>query len=184
MYFQGAGVFCQWTQMFDEPEKISLNLPSAFVVDEQRDRGLLAMAAVEHQLREVFAHNALNDVKHAILLKLANLTARRTHVRGQHDSTRAAQVINKQAASINRYRATYSRHRNSLLALGLSPSDLVFRELRREDCEIKSYTGQLTPHTSKTSNSKNQPASWIWRNGIKLPMVEDPGWALEGIANV
>lgn len=61
--------------MFDEPEKISLNLPSAFVVDEQWDRGLLAMAAVERQLREVFAHNALNDVKHAILLKLANLTA-------------------------------------------------------------------------------------------------------------
>jgi hypothetical protein len=120
-----------------KPEDDSLQLPSAFSAAQRDDLGLASLAAIEYDLREGQAHDALHAVREAIKTFSYNLAFKKTNIFGQRANSRAQsflQFLSKDKVSAaDKYRRAHA----ALLKLGLPTDDTVFQPLHDDQLWMK-----------------------------------------------
>jgi len=80
------------------PETAELMLPSYFDQHMREHLGLTSLAAIEYQLCEGQAYDALEDVREKIKIFNANLDFKKANVFGQRANTRAQGFLSQLAA--------------------------------------------------------------------------------------
>ena len=114
------------------PEKEKLMLPSSFDQHLHEGLWLTLLAAIEYQLREGQAYDALEDVYEKIKIFNANLDFKKANVFGQWANTCAQQFLSQLAADKISGAEKYRVARRALICLGLSESDASLQELHND----------------------------------------------------
>ena len=152
------------------PEKEKLMLPSSFDQHLREGLGLTSLAAVEYQLREGQAYDALEDVREKIKIFNANLNFKKANVFGQRANTRAQQFLSQLAADKVSGAEKYRVAHRALIRLGLSESDAHNDQLYGKDASRPARLGD---------SKKEDP--WFWTVGRPsgLTPKEQTDWSLE-----
>lgn len=157
------------------PEIQSLKLPSSFTSAQRATLGLDDLAAIEYDLREGQAYDALQDFREAIKTFNYNLAFKKTNIHGQRANTRAQSFLRSLAGDKVSAADKYRRARTALLSLGLREDDKVFQPL---------YDNQLWMKNVNEPRKLGEKAvvdPWIWIVGRPKGMSkeEEADWSLD-----
>jgi hypothetical protein len=157
------------------PEIQSLKLPSSFTSAQRATLGLDDLAAIEYDLREGQAYDALHEVREAIKTFNYNLAFKKTNIHGQRANTRAQSFLRSLAGDKVSAADKYRRARTALLSLGLREDDKVFQPL---------YDNQLWMKNVNEPRKLGEKAvvdPWIWIVGRPKGMSkeEEADWSLD-----
>jgi hypothetical protein len=141
------------------PEKENLMLPSSFDQHLHEGLGLTLLAAIEYQLREGQAYDALEDVCEKIKNFNANLDFKKANVFGQRANTRAQQFLSRLAGDKVSGAEKYRIARRALIRLGLSELDASLQELHNDQ-----LYGKDTSRPARLGDSKKEDP-WFWTVG-------------------
>ena len=150
-------------------------LPSSFDRHLHEGLGLTSLAAIEYQLREGQAYDALEDVREKIKIFNANLVFKKANVFGQRANTRAQQFLSQLAVDKVSGAEKYRVARQALIRLGLSELDASLQELHDDQ-----LYGKDTSRPARLGDSKKEDP-WFWTVGRPsgLTPKEQTGWSLE-----
>ena len=153
----------------------SLKLPSSFTLGQRATLGLDDLAAIEYDLREGQAYDALHEVREAIKTFNYNLAFKKTNIHGQRANTRAQSFLRSLAGDKVSAADKYRRARTALLSLGLREDDKVFQPL---------YDNQLWMKNVNEPQQLGEKAvvePWIWIVGGPKGMSkeEEADWSLD-----
>jgi hypothetical protein len=150
-----------------KPEDDHLQLPSAFTTTQQTGLGLADLTAIEYDLREGQAHDALHAVREAIKTFNYNLAYKKTNIHGQRANTRAQSFL--QSLSKDKVSAAdkYRRARIALLKLGLPEDDKVLQPLQDNQLWMKNVNEPRKLGETVT------PDPWIWTVGRPMGMSKE-----------
>jgi len=150
-------------------------LPSSFDQHLHEGLGLTSLAAIEYQLREGQAYDALEDIREKIKIFNANLDFKKANVFGQRANTRAQQFLSHLAADKVSGAEKYRVARRALIRLGLSELDVSLQELRNDQ-----LYGKDTSRPARLGDSKKEdPWFWIVGRPSDLTPKEQTDWSLE-----
>jgi len=157
------------------PEKEELMLPSHFDQHTRKSLGLTSSAAIEYQLREGQAYDALEGVREKIKIFNANLDFKKANVFGQRANTRAQAFLSQLSADKISGAEKYRVARRALIRLGLSESDTSLQEL----CDDQLY-GKDASRPARLGDSKKEDP-WFWMVGRRSGLTprEQADWSLE-----
>ena len=157
------------------PEKEKLMLPSSFDQHLRKVLGLISLAAMEYQLREGQAYDALEDVREKIKIFNANLDFKKANVFGQRANTRAQQFLSQLAVNKISGAEKYRVAHQALIHLALSESETSLQELHNNQ-----LYGKDTSRPARLGNSKKED-SLFWTVGrvSSLTPKEQTDWRLE-----
>jgi len=157
------------------PETAELMLPSYFDQHMRKSLGLTSLAAIEYQLREGQAYDALEDVREKIKIFNANLDFKKANVFGQRANTRAQAFLSQLAADKISGAEKYRVARRALIRLGLSESDATLQELHNNQ-----LYGKDASRPARLGDSKKEDP-WFWMVGRRsgLTLKEQTDWSLE-----
>jgi hypothetical protein len=157
------------------PEREKLMLPSSFDQCLHEGLGLTSLAAIEYQLREGQAYDALEDIREKIKIFNANLDFKKVNVFGQRANTRAQQFLSHLAADKVSGAEKYRVARQALIRLGLSELNVSLQELHNDQ-----LYGKDASRPAKLGDSKKEDP-WFWTVGrpSDLTPKEQTDWSLE-----
>jgi hypothetical protein len=157
------------------PEKEELMLPSYFDQHMHESLGLTSLAAIEYQLREGQAYDALEDVREKIKIFNANLDFKKANVFGQRANTRAQAFLSQLSADKVSGAEKYRVARRALIRLGLSESDTSLQELHDDQ-----LYGKDASRPARLGDSKKEDP-WFWMVGRRSGATprEQNDWSLE-----
>ena len=157
------------------PEKEELMLPSSFDQHMHESLGLTSLAAIEYQLREGQAYDALEDVREKIKIFNANLDFKKANVFGQRANTRAQAFLSQLSADKVSGAEKYRVARRALIRLGLSESDTSLQELHDDQ-----LYGKDASRPARLGDSKKEDP-WFWMVGRRSGATpkEQNDWSLE-----
>ena len=137
--------------------------------------GLTSLAAIEYQLHEGQAYDALEDVREKIKIFNANLDFKKANVFGQRANTRAQAFLSQLSADKISGAEKYRVARRALIRLGLSESDTSLQELHDDQLYGKGAT-----RPARLGDSKREDP-WFWMVGRPsgLTSREQTDWSLE-----
>ena len=102
----------------EEPERLSLHLPSAFSPQERCALSLTHIANIELELRKGEENDAVRDLRTQVNYKVGLEGQKWKHVRQTLDTTRAAKIIRDAVKARDAAAARYSSAREAIVALG------------------------------------------------------------------
>ena len=157
------------------PEQEKLLLPSSFDQHRREGLGLTSLAAMEYQLREGQAYDALEDVREKIKIFNANLGFKKANVFGQRANTRAQHFLSQLTADKVSGAEKYCIARRALIRLGLSESDASLQELHDDQ-----LYGKDASKPAGLGDSKREDP-WFWTVGKPsgLTPKEQTDWSIE-----
>ncbi|THU93967.1 hypothetical protein K435DRAFT_669246, partial [Dendrothele bispora CBS 962.96] len=149
------------------PEKIPLFLPSDCGTTSARNRACVSgLPAVEAQLREAEARDALEGVREGLRARTATHRYKIRNVTGQVESTRAGGVLRQIDIRIHSKKIRYRLARKALLRLdGCGKWDEELKELKDED--ILGLNEQVLTRQEAKERESTRGLSWIW-HGIQI----------------
>ena len=121
--------------------------------------GLDALTAIEYDLREGQAHDALHAVREGIKTFNYNLAFKKVNIHSQSANTRAQTFLKGLAADKVSAADKYCRARDALLKLGLSETDDVLRPLVDNDLWMKNVS------MTRQIGDDDKPDPWFWNVG-------------------
>ena len=135
--------------------------------------GLDALTAIEYDLREGQAHDALHAVREGIKTFNYNLAFKKVNIHGQSANTRAQTFLKGLAAEKVSAADKYRRARDALLKLGLSETDDVLRPLVDNDLWMKNVS------MTRQIGDDDKPDPWFWNVGRPggMTMEEQSEWS-------
>ncbi|KDQ05459.1 hypothetical protein BOTBODRAFT_182559 [Botryobasidium botryosum FD-172 SS1] len=145
------------------PESFRYFLPSSYSSHQQRCYDLNTLGRTEHKYRQAQARDALDELRIAIKHRAFGIRGKYSQKapRGQRAHTRMQGYIDTLNAQVKKYAAEYSRARQALLNLGMSPDNTTFRPLSDSDLKgsaPKEGEGWEVPGLGESGRS----LSWIW----------------------
>lgn len=158
----------------EHSEKEALFLPSEYSPNIRVELKLEALAQVEFTLREVDAHNALQELRSAIRTLNVNYAVKKDAIHGTGANTRAQNFLKTLANDVKIAGSSYRIGRAAMVKLGLSEDDPVLRPLLKADMRGKDGKAQAAGQAKESD-------SWIWRAGrpANLSPVEEAEWNTE-----
>ncbi|KAI0735656.1 hypothetical protein C8Q76DRAFT_611678 [Earliella scabrosa] len=162
-----------------ELDDIDIYLPSLYHSLIRKHPALQAAVEVERKLREGQAHDALNNLRLALMASysLKNLA---TQGAGQAHGQRVRDLEQTHRKAGNKARDEYRQIRNTMIVLGMPRADKTFPELTDADCQAIAE--------SRHRGESRTTRSWLWadlsilsRNldsGVKTFMIKHsrPHW--------
>ncbi|KAJ7301784.1 hypothetical protein DFH08DRAFT_723840 [Mycena albidolilacea] len=166
-----------------QPEHIKLFMPSEMRGIGTEDRlwgcmpGLLEM---ETRLRVSQCLNCLGEIRSRLHAKRWLIAYRNANMTGQHQTTKAAQLITRVGEGVQQLAARYTKGRDALVALGVEKDYTHLRELKQDDLRLDGDTDDSDLKAQKklaaisaragqgARASRNMPGtsrrvmSWIW----------------------
>lgn len=115
------------------PEETQFLLPSAFTAELRHSLGLTQLAAIEYELREGQAHDALQALHQVIQELNYNLLDKKNNVHGIAATLWSESFLHVFTSDKKIAVETYRRLRKVILSLGLSETDSHWRELRDDE---------------------------------------------------
>jgi hypothetical protein len=159
------------------PEEENLFLPSDIPIDQHVRLGIGSLAAIEYQLREGQANDAVQSLCNTILHGMVLRDAKNAHARGVYQNTRALKYINAVKAKKRTWMSRYRESRSKVLFLSQHALKTLeaFPELREEDTYAKNAA------SAREVGDGARTDSWIWTFGrLKgLSKSEQDEFALE-----
>ena len=149
----------------DDTEGFQLGLPSEYTKEQRVSLGLDTLAAVEMEIRQGEAHEVLEELRGVVTYLILFLQGKRS-LRSQGMHTRAARRLREIEEERDLSMAKYRHSRKWMVSLGLSASDKVFLELRKEDTFRK-----MTQTKKLGDGSVNE--GWIWHTGPISSIAKD-----------
>jgi hypothetical protein len=129
--------------------------------------GLENLSAIEYDLREGQAHDALYSVREAIKTFNYNIAFKKTNVHGQSANTRAQTFLQSLASDKVSAAEKYRRARAALIRLGLPENDTVLQPLHDGQLWMKNV------NLPRVLGETQTPDPWIWTVGRPKGMTRD-----------
>ncbi|KAF7344274.1 CxC2 domain-containing protein [Mycena venus] len=166
-----------------QPEHIKLFMPSEMrgIGTEDRLWGCLpGLLEMETRLRVSQCLNCLSEIRSRLHAKRWLIAYRNANMTGQHQTTKAAQLIARVGEGVQQLAARYTKGRDALVALGVEKDYLHLRELKQDDLRLDGDTDDSDMKAQKklatisaragqgARASRNMPGtsrrvmSWIW----------------------
>ena len=139
------------------PEEAHLQLPSDFTAELCQSLGLTQLAVIEYELREGQAHNALKSLCQVIQEFNHNLLDKTGNVHGIAATLQSESFLHVFTSDKCIAATTYRRARNAMINLGLSKTNLQWRELRDDQLWGKNVSVVRSMGDSKTRDL------WFWQ---------------------
>jgi hypothetical protein len=157
------------------PEDDNLLLPSAFSLALRIDLGLGDVAAIEYDLREGQAHDALHAVREAIKTFNYNISFKKTNIHGQRANTRAQAFLQSLTRDKVSAADKYRRARAALVKLGLSQDDTTLQPLYDNELWMKNV------NEPRKLGETVIPDPWFWTVGRPNGMskAQEADWSQE-----
>ncbi|KAI0711729.1 hypothetical protein C8Q76DRAFT_623155 [Earliella scabrosa] len=132
---------------------VDIYLPSLYHSLIRHHPALAPAVAIERELRQGEAHDALNELRLQIMAR-HSLRDLDDQGAGQAHGKRVREMEERHLKAANQYRDEYARIRTLLLALGVSHDDATFRELKEEDCSAITEKRKI--------GDSRKTRSWLW----------------------
>jgi hypothetical protein len=139
------------------PEEAHLQLPSDFTPELRQSLGLTQLAVIEYELREGQAHDALKSLRQVIQEFNHNLLDKKGNVHGIAATLRSESFLRVLTSDKRIAATTYRRARNAMINLGLSKTDLQWREL----CDDQLWGKNVSVVRSMGDSKTRDP--WFWQ---------------------
>lgn len=157
------------------PEEAQLLLPSAFTAELRHSLGLTELAAIEYELREGQAHDALQALRQVIQEFNYNLLDKKNNVHGIAATLRSESFLRVFTSDKKIAAETYRRSRKAMLSLGLSETDSHWRELRDDELWGKNVS------TVRSMGDSKRRDPWFWQVVAPrgLSQEKEKEWSLD-----
>ncbi|KDQ06528.1 hypothetical protein BOTBODRAFT_181522 [Botryobasidium botryosum FD-172 SS1] len=145
------------------PESFRYFLPSSYSSHQQKLHDLSALGHMERKYQQAQARDALDELRIAIKHRAFRIRGKYSHKapRGQKAHTRMQGYIDTLNAQVKKYAAEYSRARQALLNLGMSPNSPTFQPLSDSDLKGSAPKEGEGWEVSGLGESHCE-LSWIW----------------------
>ncbi|KAJ7215649.1 hypothetical protein C8J57DRAFT_1199378 [Mycena rebaudengoi] len=163
-----------------QPEQIKLFMPNemrGIGTEDQLWGCLPGLFEMESRLRVSQCLNCLSEIRSRLHAKRWLIAYRNANMTGQHQTTKAAQLIARVGEGVQRLAARYTKGRDALVALGVEKGYSHLRELKQDDLrldgdiddsDLKAQKKLATISTRAGRATRNMPGtsrrvmSWIW----------------------
>ncbi|KAK7015545.1 hypothetical protein VNI00_019079 [Paramarasmius palmivorus] len=148
IYMPGLSHYLSRTQENEDPsdvdpENIKIWLPSEVPVNEQSKICVPGLAQVEKKLQKARCHDSLKGVRHVLRVKTRMTRFKNSNVRGQRESGKAREIIDKVVSRLVRFADRYRKARLAYMGLeGSGAWEKTLRVLKDED--LRSYRDPAT----------------------------------------
>jgi len=158
-----------------QPEELYIILPSRFPASFRKAHGLERLATTELNLRLGAATDCIRSIRHELRYRAAVHRFQSTAFASQRINTRSLAKLKGVQNRIDHHAAAYRRHREALLALGVSPQ--AAPELLASDIVA---LNKWTFGDKMETGEKNRKISWLWLTEGIAEECKNDEFALEG----
>ncbi|KAK7016446.1 hypothetical protein VNI00_018883 [Paramarasmius palmivorus] len=137
------------------PENVTIWLPSDIPVEHLPAVCVEKLAGMEARIQFARCHDALHGLRHALRVKTCMMLFKNVNIRGQRDSHRTWDTINRVVAKIQRYASNYRSSRRAYHHhMGPGDWENTLRVLNNED--IHSYRDHATVRQGPGQRGTNE----------------------------
>ncbi|KAK7024168.1 hypothetical protein VNI00_016546 [Paramarasmius palmivorus] len=162
-----------------DPECFSIWLPSDIPKEKRSEVCSRDLVDKEATLQRARCHEALHALRHTLRIKSRMMYFKKTNVRGQRESGRSREVINRVYSKARRFARRYRRARKAYLSLvGSGEWEATLRVL--EDKDVRSYSDPALVKQKKGRHGVEEDGEDVGsadKDGIELVPLDRAEWS-------
>jgi len=140
------------------PEKVVLYLPSNFTSQQRKEYGLEGLGAMEYEIREGQANDALERLRECLAEKSLRFRTEVRPAKSQKKMTRAWDSIHRVEEQIKQAVISYRAARQAIGELGGTAGLEKFQEIKKSDLKM---SGDMVEENRV--GQRNSVLPWFWR---------------------